>query len=176
MDVAASREDIRVAPQPVAWLSGEIVTFFNKIGAVLWLAGVAGVALALLGIFFKTGHMFIVPAFRPLIAFVLLATAFIVWLGGRVQRVGYIGRALIVSNYLRQERIPFDQVEAAEPVWWYFRRMVRIRLRSHTSFGQVVYYIPKWAAFKCLWVAPEKELQDLLETNLDLPSLEGGLG
>jgi hypothetical protein len=62
-------------------------------------------------------------------------------------------------------------VEAAEPVWWFYRRMVRIRLRSRTSFGQVVYYIPKWAAFKCLWVAPEKDLQDLLATNRDLPSL-----
>ena len=65
-----------------------------------------------------------------------------------MQRVGYSGRDLIVSNYLRQERIPFDQVEAVEPVWWYYRRMVRIRLRSNSSFGKVLYYIPKWAAFK----------------------------
>ena len=168
MDVTVSRDDVHVAPQPVTWLSGEIVTFFNKIGAVIWLAAVAG---AFSGIFLKTGRIFIAPAFRPLLAFVLLATAFIAWLSGRVQRVGYTRRDLIVSNYLRQERIPFEQVEAAEPVWWYFRRMVRIRLRSHTSFGQVVYYIPKWAAFKGLWVAPERELQDLLATNRDLPSL-----
>jgi hypothetical protein len=85
--------------------------------------------------------------------------------------VGYTRRDLIVSDYLCQERIPFDQVEAADPVWWYFRRMVRIRLRSHTSFWQIVYYIPKWAAFKGLWVAPERELQDLLATSRDLPSL-----
>jgi hypothetical protein len=168
MDEAASRDDIRTAPQPVIWLSGEIVTFFNKTGAVLWLAAVVGVFLRIL---LKTGHIFIAPAFRPLIAFVLLATAFTFWLSGHIQRVGYIERDLIVSNYLRQERIPFDQVEAAESVWWYFRRMVRIRLRSRTSFGQVVYYIPKWAAFKCLWVAPERELQDLLAANRDLQSL-----
>jgi hypothetical protein len=69
---------------------------------------------------------------------------------------------------LRQERIPFDQVEAVEPVWWYYRRMVRIRLRSTSSFGQVVYYIPKWAAFKCLWAAPEKELKSLLAADPDV--------
>jgi hypothetical protein len=68
MDLAASRDDVRVAPQPVTWLSGEIVTFFNKIGAVVWLAAVAG---AFLGILLKTGHLFIAPAFRPLTAFVL---------------------------------------------------------------------------------------------------------
>jgi hypothetical protein len=60
-------------------------------------------------------------------------------------------------------------VEAVEPVWWYYRRMVRIRLRSSTSFGEVVYYIPRWAAFKCLWAAPEKELRELMATNAELP-------
>jgi hypothetical protein len=85
MDLAESRDDVRVAPQPVTWLSGEIVTFFNKIGAVVWIAAVVG---AFSGILLKTGRLFIAPAFRPLIAFVLLATAFIVWLSGRLQRVG----------------------------------------------------------------------------------------
>ncbi len=86
-----------------------------------------------------------------------------VWLCFRVQKVGYAGRELVVSNYLRTERIPFDSIEAVEPVWWNYRRMVRIRLRTQTSFGQTVYYIPKWAAFKCMWVAPEKELRELRE-------------
>ena len=167
MDAPAS-DDTRVPAQKITWLSGEIVTFFNKIGALLWLAVVVGVPLAIL---LRTGHLFITPAFRPFIAFVLLATAFILWLSGRIQRVGYTKHDLIVSNYSRQERIPFDQVETAEPVWWYYRRMVRIQLRSRTSFGQVVYYIPKWAGFKCLWGTPERELQNLLASNRDLPSI-----
>jgi len=163
VDALASRydADAQAPAQPVIWLSGGIVTVINKIGPVLWLAGVIG---ALAGIFLKTGRFFIAPGFRPVIAFVFLATIFIFWLGGRIQRVGYVGRDLIVSNYLRQERIPFDQVEAAEPVWWNYRRMARVRFRTETSFGYVVYYIPKWAAFKCLWVAPEKELQELLQS------------
>ena len=165
MDAFASRFDAgghaQLQAQPVTWLSGGIVTVINKLGPVLWLAAVIG---ALSGILLKTGHVFIAPAFRPLIAFVLVATVFIFWLGARIQRVGYSGRDLVVSNYLRQERIPFDRVEAAEPVWWYYRRMVRVRFRTHTSFGYVVYYIPKWAAIRCFWVAPEKELRDLLQS------------
>jgi hypothetical protein len=165
VDVVASHYDTPSSAQPVTWLSGSIVTFVNKFGAVLWLAAVVG---SLSGIMLKTGRLFIAPGFRPLIAFVFLATVFIFWLSMRIQRVGYAGRELIVSNYLREERIPFDSVEAVEPVWWNYRRMVRIRLRS-SSFGDVVYYIPKWAAFKCLWAAPEKELRELLAANLDLP-------
>jgi hypothetical protein len=166
VDAVASRYDTSAPAQPVVWLSGGIVTFLNKIAGVLWLAGVVG---ALSGILLKTGHLFIAPSFRPLLAFVFLATVFIFWLSLRIQRVGYAGRELIVSNYLRQERIPFDQVEAVEPVWWNYRRMVRVRLRTNSSFGDVVYYIPKWAAFKCLWVAPEKELRELLETDPGRP-------
>ena len=158
----AAPYDAHAPAQPVTWLSGGIVTFVNKIGPVFWLAAVVG---ALSGILLKTGRFFIAPGFRPVIAFVFVATVFIFWLSARIQRVGYAGRDLIVSNYLRQERIPFDNVEVAEPVWWYYRRMVRVRMRTHTSFGYVVYYIPKWAAIKCFWVAPEKELQELLSTN-----------
>jgi len=166
VDLVASHYDARSPAQPVTWLSGSIVTLINKFGAVLWLAAVMG---GLSGIMLKNGRFFIAPGFRPLMAFVFLATVFVFWLSLRIQRVGYSGRELIVSNYLRQERIPFDRVEAVEPVWWNYRRMVRIRLRS-SSFGDVVYYIPKWAAFKCLWVAPEKELQQLLATNPDPPA------
>jgi hypothetical protein len=164
VDALASRYDAgaQATAQPVIWLSGEIVTCFNKVGPILWIAAVIG---ALSGILLKTGHFFVGPDYRLLMAFIFLATVFMFWLSARIQRVGYSGRDLIVSSYLRQERIPFDQVEAAEPVWWNYRRMVRVRFRTHTSFGYVVYYIPKWAAFKCLWTAPEKELQELLDKN-----------
>jgi hypothetical protein len=162
MDRDGSRRDTSIEAREVTWLSGEIVTFINKIGSVIWLAVVAG---SFLEIFLKNGRVFIAPGFGLLIAFVLLATVFIGWLSIRIQRVGYVKGHLIVSNYLRQEQIPFDQVETAEPVWWYYRRMVCIRLRSDTTFGRVLYYIPKWAAIKCFWVAPEKELQEVLEND-----------
>lgn len=154
MEALASRYG---TDQPVTWLSGGALTVINKIGPVLWIGAAIG---ALSGILLKTGHFFIASDYRFLIAFVFLATVFMFWLSARIQRVGYAGGDLIVSNYLRQERIPFDQVEAAEPVWWNYRRMVRVRFRIHTSFGYVVYYIPKWAAFKCLWVAPEKSYEN----------------
>ena len=166
MDALASRYDsggqARTQSLPVTWLSGGIVTVINKAGPIVWIAAVIG---ALSAILLSTGHFLVSPDYRLLMAFLFLATVFMFWLSARIQRVGYAGRDLIVSNYLRQERIPFDQVEAVEPVWWNYRRMVRVRFRTHTSFGYVVYYIPKWAAFRCLWVAPEKELRELLDAD-----------
>jgi hypothetical protein len=157
VDAVASRYDTRTPAPPVIWLSGEFVTFFNKIGPAIWLAAMAAFSRVL----FRTGFLSVVPAFRFFLYFALLATVFLIWMSARLRRVGYAGRDLIVANYSSQERIPFDQVEAVEPVWWNYRRMVRIRLRD----GRVIYYIPKWAAIKCLWIAPEKELQDLMAKN-----------
>jgi hypothetical protein len=164
MDAVVPRDATREPAQPVTWLSGEVTTFFNKVAPIF---GLAAAVAWFAGIFLRTGRVFIAPG--SVVAFVAVPIALIFWLSLCIQRVGYSGRDLIVSNYWRRERIPFQQVEAVEPVWWYYRRMVRIRLRSNSSFGQVVYYIPKWAAFKCLWVAPEKELQELLATNSDRP-------
>jgi hypothetical protein len=160
VETVASRHEAGSPAESVVWLSGEFVTAVNKVGPVLW---VAGAAAAYWDLLLKTGYVFLGRALSPFLVVFLAATIFMVWLCLRVQRVGYAGRELVVSNYLRTERIPFDSIDAVEPVWWNYRRMVRIRLQSKTSFGQVVYYIPKWAAFKCMWVAPEKELRELLE-------------
>ena len=164
VEIAVSHSDSSVASQPVTWLSGEIATFANKIGPILWIGALAGAGC---GVYVTNGRILIAPEFRFFVVAMLLATAFMIWLSLRVQRVGWSGRFLVVSNYLRQERIPFESVEAVEPVWWNYRRMVRIRLRSE-GFGSVIYYIPRWAAFKCLWAAPEKELQELLAANREI--------
>jgi hypothetical protein len=141
------------------WLSGDIVTPINKIGPFIWVAGMVG---ALSGVLLKSGQISIAPAFRVFFCLSVVATVFLFWLSARLQRVGVSGKELVVSNYASVERIPFRDVESVDSVWWYRRRMVRIQLRCDSRFGHVVYYIPKWAAIRCLWVAPEKELRELM--------------
>jgi len=140
-----------VSTDRTVWLSGEFVTLFNKLlFPVVWLA------------FVRTGHISIASNSRFLVGFFLIGTAFMVWFSLRVQRVGYSGKELVISNYWREARIPFDQVEVVEPVWWYRGRLVRIQLRSESPFGQVVYYLPKWGFIRCLWSSPDKELRELI--------------
>jgi hypothetical protein len=144
------------------WLSGAVLTLLNKlIFPILWLALLVAI---LLWVFLKTGRISIANDFRILAALVLIATVFMLWLTLRLQRVGYCGRELIVANYWRQARIPFEHVEAVEPVWWYRGRMVRIRFRRQTPFGYTVYYLPKWGPLRCLCAAPDEELRTILST------------
>lgn len=145
------------------WLSGEILTVLNKlVFPIVWLAAVAGFPLWVL---LETGRLSIAPSFRLFVAVVLIATGFLLWQAAHLQRVGYWGRELIVANYWREARIPFEQVAAVEPVWWYRRRMVRIRFSRQTPFGSTVYYLPKWGPIRCLFASPEEELRRLLASD-----------
>jgi hypothetical protein len=145
-----------VSTERTVWLSGEFVTLFNKLlFPVVWLALISGV---LLSVFVRTGHISIASNARFLVGLFLIGTAFMVWFSLRLQRVGYAGKELVISNYWREARIPFDQVEAVE----YRGRLVRILLRSESPFGQVVYYLPKWGFIRCLWLSPDKELRELI--------------
>jgi hypothetical protein len=151
-----------VAPsedRPV-WLSGAILTLLNKlVFPVLWLGGGSGF---LFWVYLRNGRIAIEPGFRLIVGFALLATVFLVWFAARLYRVGYAGSDLVVSDYFREARIPFDQIEAVEPVWWYRRRMVRIIFRQETLFGDTIYYLPKWGPLRGLFTAPEEELRDLI--------------
>jgi len=149
-----------VSGERTIWLSGEFITFLNKlVFPVVWLALICGVFISAI---VKTGRISIASDFRLLVAVMLIGTVFMLWFSVRLQRVGYAGKELVISSYWREARIPFNQVEAVEPVWWYRGRVVQIQLRSESPFGQVVYYLPKWGFIRCLWSSPEKELRELM--------------
>lgn len=149
-----------VGAVPVKWVSGEILTFLNKVVfPAIWLAFVLGVPAWVL---VTVGRIRIASGWGLFCTFVVAATAWMMWVTAHLQRVGYRGRELVISNYLRQETVPFHNVASVEGVWWYWRRLVSIRFRERTSFGGLVYYIPKWAAARALLTAPEEELQRII--------------
>src|SRR5271169_1119465 len=144
-----------VSGERPVWLSGEFITFLNKlVFPVVWLALISGFFISAI---VKTGRISIAGDFRLLVVAMLIGTVFMLWFSVRLQRVGYAGKELVISSYWREARIPFDQVEAVETVWWYRGRVVRIQLRSDSPFGQVVYYLPKWGFIRCLWASPDEE-------------------
>ena len=148
------------ASEPTIWLSGKLVTLFNKLlFPPLWMGGLIGIlGWALL----TTGGLHIAPGFRWLAALIVAVTLWMLWFVSRLQLVGYAGRELVVANYWRQARIPFTSVASVEPVWWYPRRLVRIRFNTPTPFGWTVYYLPKWGPFRLLMTAPDEELRRII--------------
>ena len=146
------------------WLSGAILTLLNKIVfPVIWLTVVVQVPLWVL---VTKGRISIAPGFGFIVVFVLVATVFMVWMTLHLQRAGYCGRGLVISNYWREAVVPFDQVAAVESVWWYRSRLIRIRFKGNTPFGSFVYYLPKWGPVRALFTKPEDELKHLIWPNV----------
>ncbi len=153
---------VRATGEPVIWLSGTFLTFLNKIfGPGVWVVVLGWVVLPVLS---REGRLTIRHGFEFMVLAAGLATVFIVWLAWKTQYVGYSGRHLVVAGFWREERIPFRNVEAVEPVWWNSGKMVRIRFRQTTAFGFTVYYLPAWAPIRFFLSSPVEELRNILST------------
>lgn len=155
-----SQTDCAGDTESVTWLSGPILTFFNKlILPAFWFCFVLGLPTWVLA---TTGHISVASDFYFVAGFTAVATVLLSWFTAHLQLVGYQGRYLLVANYWKKAVIPFQEVGAVESVWWYRGRLVRIRFTRPTPFGSVVYYLPRWAPFRGMFSSPEKELQSVL--------------
>lgn len=144
----------------VTWVSGVITTFFSKVVMpTLWAGMLIGVPL---WVYTTTGGFSPRPDARFIVWFALIATVPLTWFTVHLQLVGYRGRELMVANYWREARIPFEHIAAVESVWWYKGRLVRIRFNRPTPFGTLVYYMPKWGAFRVWFSRPEEELRRIV--------------
>lgn len=145
-------------PAHIQWLSGEIVTPLNMyVLPWLWYGALAA---GLIYLTVRFGHF---PDLRKLGVFGLLllgVTIFIAWVSGRTKRVGVCDGQLVVSNYRKTLLIPYAQVAAVENVWWYWRRLVRIRFRGPTEFGSLIYYIPRFAGVMFYFADPTADLRE----------------
>jgi hypothetical protein len=142
------------------WLSGAVLTFLNKlVFPIAWILLLAGIPL---WVYVTVGHIRIAPGFEFIVWFALIATVPLLWLALHLQRVGYQGNELVVANYWRETRIPFKDVDAVEPVWWYKGRLVRVRFSRKTPFGSVIYYMPKWGPARAMFSSPEAELRRII--------------
>jgi hypothetical protein len=147
------------------WLSGAIQTFFSKVVMpTLWMAILIGVPA---WVYATMGRISVRSDAQFIVWFALIATVPLTWFTVHLQLVGYSGRELVVANYWREARIPFQQIEAVEPVWWYRGRLVRIRFDGRTPFGSTVYYMPKWGPLRAMFSAPEEELKRVIAMELD---------
>jgi len=142
------------------WLSGAILTFLSKVVMpVLWSAFLIG---APVWVYLSVGRFAIRPDFQFIAWFAVIATIPLPWVTIHLQLVGYRGRELVIGNYWREGSVPFEAVQAVEPVWWYRGRLVRIRFKNRTAFGTVVYYLPKWGPLRTMLSSPEEALKRIV--------------
>ncbi len=132
----------------VRTLSSSQTFWIKVVFPLLWIGGFSAGTLAM---FLQPGQDSVEP---PAIKWIfLMATiagaAFLYWGCIRLKRVRMDDQALYVSNYLREIRIPLQQVETIGENKWINLHPVTIEFHDKTDFGQRIVFMPKvrWFAF-----------------------------
>jgi len=104
------------------------------------------------------------PFFFPLMVAVGVS---IYWYYGRVKRVAVDADGLVVSNFLREIRVPWRDIVEVTGSRWVSTRQVTITLDRDLGFGTSIIFMPKT---RLLWPGQEhpaaQELRDLIRENI----------
>lgn len=81
------------------------------------------------------------------LAATLLGSAFIYWGCVRLKKVSLSDDSLIISNYLRSERVPLTELSKVTENVWINIHPVTLHFRNPTAFGSRVVFMPTVRAF-----------------------------
>jgi hypothetical protein len=129
-------------------------TFFAKFIVPL-------IVVAMLPIFaFRSGLW---PAFLP---FGVVTACVVYWLYSRLKRVAIDSEGLVISNYLREVRVPWRDIVDVSGSRWVNTRQVTVTFDRDLGFGTSIIFMPQ---IRLLWPGQEspiaKELRDLVLEN-----------
>ena len=115
------------------------MTFFYKyVFLFVWFAGFG---------YGVRGVLFLSPVFDArwyqYLCIWLGVTIFIFFTTGGVKRVAIEGKQLIVSNFLRSERIDLGRVSSVDGTTFLSPKLVWITLKDASSFGRRITFLPK---------------------------------
>jgi hypothetical protein len=82
---------------------------------VLWWAALTGVPIC---VYISMGRISVRSDAQFIVWFALIATVPLTWFTVHLKLVGYQGRELVIANYWRGVRIPFEHVDAVQSAWW----------------------------------------------------------
>ena len=128
-------------------------TFINKFILPFVVVGVLTYGLSLAG-------NRVLPIFAPV---GVLVAASIYWFYVRLKRVAIDSEGLVISNYVREVRVPWRDVIKVTGNRWKKTHQVTITFDHDIGFGTSIVFMPK---FRFLWPGQEhpiaQELRDLI--------------
>jgi len=131
-------------------------TFITKFILPFVVVGVLAYGLSLAG-------SRVLPIFAPVGVLVVLS---IYWYYVRLKKVAIDSDGLVISNYVREVRIPWRDIIKISGSRWEKTHQVTVTFDRNTGFGTSIVFMPK---FRFLWPGQEhpiaQELRDLLLVN-----------
>ena len=133
-------------------------TFFTKFILPFVIVAVLAFGLRLAG-------NSVVPIFFPV--GVLVAVS-VYWYYIRLKKVAIDSDGLVISNYMREVRVPWRQIVDVSGSRWVNTRQVTVTFDRDIGFGTSIIFMPK---FRLLWPGQEspfaQQLRDLVFENRD---------
>jgi hypothetical protein len=128
-------------------------TFFAKFIVPILVVGLPFLA-------FRSG---VWPIFAPV---GVLVAATIYWFYVRLKKVALDSNGLVISNYLREVRVPWRQIVDVSGSRWVNTRQIKVTFDRDIGFGTSIIFMPK---IRLLWPGQEspiaQELRDLILAN-----------
>jgi len=126
------------------------------------------VIVAVLAYGISLGGSRVLPIFAPLGALVI---ASIYWYYVRLKKVAVDSAGLVISNYVREVRVPWRDIIKVAGSRWEKTHHVTVTFDRDIGFGTSIIFMPK---FRFLWPGQEhpiaQELRDLILMNRDQQS------
>lgn len=105
------------------------------------------------------------PVFIPVDILVALS---VYWYYSRLKKVAIDSDGLVISNYLREVRVPWRQIADVSGSRWVNTRQIKVTFNRDIGFGTSIIFMPK---VRLLWPGQEspiaQELRDLILENGD---------
>jgi hypothetical protein len=105
------------------------------------------------------------PIFAPV---GILAAVTVFWYYSRLKKVAIDSDGLVISNYLREVRVPWRQIVDVSGSRWVNTRQVKVTFNRDTGFGTSIIFMPK---IRLLFPGQEspiaQELRDLILENVN---------
>jgi hypothetical protein len=130
-------------------LSSNLTAFYKFIFPAVWIGGFGAGTIALwLNKMTDTGGSPPPMTVKWLfLANYVIAVPILLWICIRIKRVKATGEALLVSNYLIEERVPFTWITSVTASQFIRPAQITIKLREPCKFGTSITFIPAlWPA------------------------------
>lgn len=119
---------------PAVRLSSRLTFLYKFIFPTVWILGFAGGTLAML----RSGE----PMAAGFAVATLAGTLFLSATCFPLKSVIAVHDGIVVSNFVRQIKVPYDEIVSVNENKWLNTHDITISLRSHSAFGQKIRFQP----------------------------------
>ena len=74
-------------------------------------------------------------------------SAYVIWYNLRLKKVTILSKSLLISNHIKEIKVPFSEINLVTESFWNNIHPVTIHLKTPTEFGSKIVFMPTYRFF-----------------------------